>query len=64
MVGSSQKKLTSLIIVNDVFDITRWEDVPMEKRDEIFNLLILLKRKRDQHNEIVKHKAKLVMDGF
>ena len=30
-----KKELTSLIIVNDVFDITRWEDVPIEKREKI-----------------------------
>ena len=30
---------------------------------KIFNLLILLKRKRDQVGETAKHKARLVMDG-
>ncbi len=32
-------------------------------KSKIFNLLILLKRKHDQHKEITKHKARLVMDG-
>jgi hypothetical protein len=35
----------------------------MEKRNKIFNLLVLLKRKRDQHQEITKYKARMVMDG-
>ncbi len=48
-------ELTSLIVTNDVFD-------PMQNK--IFNLLILLKRKLDQHHEITKYKARLVMNGF
>ena len=56
-------ELTSLIVTNEVFEPIEWEDVPHEKRNKIFNLLILLKRKRDQFGEITKHKARLVMDG-
>ncbi len=41
----------------------RTNHVPIEKQIKIFNLLILLKRKRDQHHEITKYKARLVMDG-
>jgi hypothetical protein len=41
----------------------KWHDVPAEKQSKIFNLLLLLKRKRDQHSEITKYKARLVMDG-
>jgi hypothetical protein len=33
------------------------------EKGKIFNLLILLKRKRDQVVEIIKHKARLVMGG-
>jgi hypothetical protein len=44
-----------------VFDVIEYEDVPMEKRNKIFN--VLLKRKRDQHQEITKYKARMVMDG-
>jgi hypothetical protein len=40
-----------------------YNDVPIEMKSKIFNLLILLKRKRDQHKEITKYKARLVMDG-
>ena len=41
----------------------KWQDVPAEKHSEIFNLFILLKRKRDQHREITKYNARLLMDG-
>ena len=41
--------LTSLIIKNKVFEPITIDDVPIEKRSKIFNLKILLKRKRDQH---------------
>jgi len=58
-----RKELSSLIIENEVFDAVEYEDVPMEKRNKIFNLLVLLKRKRDQHQEITKYKARMVMDG-
>ena len=58
-----RKELTSLIIGNEVFEPVMWDDVPNEKQGKIFNLLILLKRKRDQHHEISKYKARLVMDG-
>ena len=58
-----RKELTSLIIDNEVFEPVKWDDVPNEKQGKIFNLLILLKRKRDQHHEISKYKARLVMDG-
>jgi hypothetical protein len=56
-------ELTSLIINNEVFEPITINDVPIEKRSKIFNLLILLKRKRDQHQEISKYKARMVMDG-
>jgi hypothetical protein len=52
-----------LIVKIDVFEPIAYEDVPVAKRGKIFNLLILLKRKRDKHQEITKHKARLVMDG-
>jgi hypothetical protein len=52
-----------LIVTNDVFEPIKIDDVPIEKQKKIFNLLILLKRKRDQHHEITKYKARLVMDG-
>ena len=48
-------ELTSMIVTNDAFD-------PMQNK--IFNLLILLTRKLDQHHEITKYKARLVMNGF
>ncbi len=57
-------ELTCLIVTNDVFKPIKIDDVPIEKQNKIFNLLILLKRKRDQHHEITKYKAGLVMDGF
>ena len=58
-----RKELSSLIIDNEVFEPIKFHDVPIEKQNRIFNLLILLKRKRDQHREITKYKARLVMDG-
>ena len=62
-VEAVRKELSSLIIENEVFEVVEYEDVPMEKRNKIFNLLVLLKRKRDQHQEITKYKARMVMDG-
>jgi hypothetical protein len=56
-------ELSSLIVKNDVFEIVDYKDVPVEKQRKIFNLLILLKRKRDKHHEITKYKARMVMDG-
>jgi hypothetical protein len=58
-----RKELSSLIIHNEVFEPIEYKDVPIEMKSKIFNLLILLKRKRDQHKEITKYKARLVMDG-
>ncbi len=55
-------ELTSLIVTNDVFEPIKINDVPIEKQNKIFNLLILLKPKRDQHHEITKYKARLVID--
>ena len=52
-----------LIVTNDVFEPIKIDDIPIEKQNKIFNLLILLKRKRDQQHEITKYKARLVMDG-
>jgi hypothetical protein len=46
-----------------VFDVIEYEDVPIEKRNKKYNLLVLLKRKRNQHQEIIKYKARMVMDG-
>ncbi len=46
-----------------MFEPIEFQDVPVEKRGKIFNLLILLKQKRDKHQEITKYKARLVMDG-
>jgi hypothetical protein len=57
------KELSSLIIENEAFDVLEYEDVPNEKRNKIYNLLVLLRRKRDQHQEITKYKARMVMDG-
>ena len=47
-----RKELSSMIIDNEVFEPIEYKDVPIESK--IFNLLILLKRKRDQHKEITK----------
>ena len=58
-----KKELTSLILENEVFEPIEYQQVPLEKRNKIFNLLILLKRKRDQFGHISKHKARMVMDG-
>ncbi len=58
-----RKELSSLIIENEVSDVVEYEDVPIEKRNKIYNLLVLLKRKRDQHQEITKYKARMVMDS-
>ena len=55
-VEAVRKELSSLIIENEVFEVVEYEDVPMEKRNKIFNLLVLLKRKRDQHQEITNTK--------
>ncbi len=38
-----RKVLTSLIIENEVFEPTKFEDVPAKKQNKNFNLLILLK---------------------
>jgi hypothetical protein len=58
------KELSSLIIENEMFDVSEYEDVPIEKRNKIYNLLVILKRKRDQHQENTKYKARMVMDGL
>ncbi len=47
-------ELTSSIVTNDVFKPIKIDDVPIERQNKIFNLLILLKRKRDQQYEITK----------
>ncbi len=46
-----------------MFEPIEYEDLPVAKRGKIFNLLILLKQKRDKHQEITNYKARLVMDG-
>jgi hypothetical protein len=56
-------ELSSLIIDNKVFEPIEYKDVPIEMKSKIFNVLILLKRKRDQQKEITKYKARLVMVG-
>ncbi len=48
-------ELTSLIVTHDVFEPIKIDDVPIEKQNKIFNLLLLLKRKSDQHHEITKY---------
>ncbi len=58
-----RKELSSLIIDNEVFEPIEYKYVPIEMKSKISNLLILLKRKRDQHKEFTKYKARLVMDG-
>jgi hypothetical protein len=58
-----RKELSSLIIENEVFDVVEYEDVPMEKPNKIYNLLVLLERNHDQHQEFTKYKARMVMDG-
>ncbi len=58
-----RKQLSSLIIENEMFEPIEYKDVPTEMKRKIFNLLILLKCKRDQHKEITKYKARLVIDG-
>jgi hypothetical protein len=46
-----------------VFEPVDWKGIPPEKQSKIFDLLILLKRKRDRSGEITKHTARLVKDG-
>ncbi len=46
-----------------MFVVIEYENVPIEKRNKIYNLLVLLKRRRDQHQEMNKYKAPMVMDG-
>jgi SAM-dependent MidA family methyltransferase len=48
-----RKELSSLIIENEVFDVIEYEDVSIEKRNKIYNLLVLLKRQRDKHVFVV-----------
>ncbi len=55
--------LSSLIIDNELFESINYTDVPIEMKTKIFNLLILLRRQRDQHEEITKNKGRLVMGG-
>ncbi len=52
-----------MIVTNSVFKTINTDDAPIEKQNKIFNFLILLKRKRDQREEIIKYKARLVMHG-
>jgi hypothetical protein len=55
-----KKELTSLIIENEVFVVIEYEDVPIEKRNKIYNLSVLLQCKRDQHQEMNKYKARFI----
>jgi hypothetical protein len=41
----------------------KWQDVPVEKQSNIFNVLVSLKRKRDQRRENSEYKARFVIDG-
>ncbi len=50
----------SLIVTNEVFEPVDRKDVPPEKQSKILNLLTWLKCK---FGEIIKQKARLVMDG-
>lgn len=54
-------EVTSLIDRKHVFHIVEENDIPPGAK--IYNLLILLKRKRNQFQEITKYKCRLVMDG-
>ena len=63
MAGSNQNGTYIFNHKNEVFEPVKIDDVPIEKQNKIFNLLFLLKHKRDQHHEISKFKARLVMDG-
>ena len=56
-------ELTSLIQKRNVFKIVTMNEIPTEHRSKIYNLMILLKRKRNQFREISKYKCRLVMDG-
>ena len=58
---SMRVEFTSLIDKRNVFEAVNKSDVPPGAR--IFNLLILLKRKRNKFREISKYKCRLVMDG-
>ena len=42
-----------------------YKDIPTKILQDklIYNLMILLKRKRDQFEEVKKHKCRLVMNG-
>ncbi len=61
--GTYKKRLSSLIVEYEVFEPIEYKDVPIEMKRKIFNLLILLKGKCDQHKEITNYKARLNMDG-
>ncbi len=56
MVEALRTELKSLIVTNEVFKTVKWSNIPVEKQNKIFNLLVLLKRKRDQYHEITKYK--------
>ena len=56
-------ELTSLIDKRHVFQIVKQEDIPPEHKRKTYNLMILLKRKRNKFREISKYKCRLVMDG-
>ena len=58
---SMRVEFTSLIDKRNVFQVVTRDEIP--PRAKIYNLLILLKRKRNQFHEISKYKCRLVMDG-
>ncbi len=53
---------TALTAKIEVFKPIKYEKGPVEKQKKIFKRLILLQRNRDKHNEILKHKARTIMD--
>ncbi len=64
MVRIIEKRIVaSLKIEKDAFEPIKYHAVHIEQQIEIFKLLIILKSKRDKHNKIIKHKARMVMDG-
>ncbi len=56
-------ELTSLIKKRNVFKVVTMNEILPEHRSKIYNLMIILKRKRNQFREISKYRCRLVMDG-
>ena len=53
-----------MIIKNEVFETVDYKDIPAEMHYKIYPLLILLKRKINQFQDITKYMCRLVMDGL